>query len=148
MEFKIRPIGVIHTGITDRDGPIQPLFSENEGTVEVFDGYQDGLKDIEGFSHLIILYIFHKAGDMELVRSPFLEKEEHGIFAMRAPNRPNKIGISVVELLGREGNLLRVRGADMLDGTPLIDIKPYVPDFDNVGDARIGWLEGKLRTGT
>lgn len=144
MEFTIQSIGLIHTRIkSKKDAPIQPLFSKERGTVEVFNEFETGLQDIDGFSHLILLFRFHDAGDVNLVRSPFLEKTKHGIFAMRAPNRPNKLGLSVVRLIERKGNILTVEGVDMLDGTPLLDIKPYVPQFNNAEDVKIGWLEGK-----
>lgn len=138
-------IGVIRSGFADKkDAPIQGAFSpEAEGRVELFEEFAAGLKDIEGFSHLILLYVFDRAGRAELVRKPFLDDEEHGIFAMRFPARPNPIGLSVVRLLGREGDALRVGWLDVLDKTPLLDIKPYVPRFDAVPDAREGWFAGK-----
>ncbi len=144
MEFSFGQIGVIHTDIKDKGGPIQACFSKHRGEVELFEEYEKGLQDIEGFSHLILLYVFHQAGDFVLVREPFLSSEKHGVFAMRAPNRPNPIGISVVKLIEREGNVLRVEGVDMIDGSPLLDIKPYVPDFDSVSGAKVGWLKKSL----
>jgi len=102
------------------------------------------LKDIEGFSHIIILYFFHESRDYSLSVKPFLDSDRHGVFATRHPNRPNPIGISVVRLLERRGSILRVKGVDVLDGTPLIDIKPYVPSFDQATDAKIGWLKDRL----
>ena len=111
--------------------------------MEVFPEFAAGLKDIGLFSHIILIYHFDRAGDVELIRKPFLDDDSHGIFATRHPCRPNGIGISVVSLLSREGNLLKVGGIDVLDGTPLIDIKPYVPRFDSWPDASEGWFAGK-----
>jgi len=145
MEFTLRPIGIIHSPFTSpRDTPIQAAFSEAEGTLEVYPEYVDGLQDIEGFSHLTLLYWFHRSADYQLVIEPFLDGVARGLFAIRYPARPNPIGLSTVELLAREGGVLRVRGLDVLDGTPLLDIKPFVPGFDHREGARVGWLTGKL----
>jgi tRNA-Thr(GGU) m(6)t(6)A37 methyltransferase TsaA len=106
------------------------------------------LKDLDGFSYVILLYVFHQVGGVKLTVTPFLDSEPRGIFATRAPSRPNPIGLSVVKLLGIEGKMLLVENLDILDGTPLLDIKPYVPEFDHRLDARLGWLEkvrGKAR---
>jgi tRNA-Thr(GGU) m(6)t(6)A37 methyltransferase TsaA len=145
MEFKFKSIGVIHTCFaTKEEAPIQGSFHPDAmGTVEVSAEFAEGLLDIELFSHIVLLYHFDKANDVQLVRRPFLDDTPHGIFAMRHPCRPNGIGISVVRLLRREGNLLMVSGIDVLDGTPLLDIKPYVPRFDCVPEASEGWLTGK-----
>ena len=145
MEFRIRGVGVIHTCHATKDEtPVQGAFQPDAvGTVELFPEFAPGLKDIEMFSHLILLYHFDRAGKVELVREPFLDDTPHGIFATRHPCRPNGIGISTVRLLGREGNILKVGGIDVLDGTPLIDIKPYVPRFDSFPDASEGWFAGK-----
>lgn len=116
---------------------------EGKGTVEVFSEYADGLQDIETFSHIMLIYHFDRAGEIKLVRPTFLDDEAHGIFASRHPCRPSGLGISVVRLLGRSGNLLEVGGIDVLDGTPLIDIKPYVPRFDCFPEASEGWVAGK-----
>jgi tRNA-Thr(GGU) m(6)t(6)A37 methyltransferase TsaA len=140
----ITPIGVIHTPFTTMDKvPIQPCYSNQIGEVELLKEYEEGLKDLEGFSHIVILYLFHKSEGYSLTVKPFLDSDEHGLFATRRPNRPNAIGMSVVRLVERNGRVLRVKGIDVLDGTPLIDIKPYVPTFDYRADAKIGWLEGK-----
>lgn len=145
MEFQVRAVGVIHTNhATKEETPIQGAFHPDaEGTVEVFPEFAAGLKDIGLFSHIILIYRFDRAGEVELVRKPFLDDTPHGIFATRHPCRPNGMGISVVRLLGREANLLRVGGIDVLDNTPLLDIKPYVPRFDSYPEASEGWLEGK-----
>ncbi len=144
--FQFRPIGIIRTPFTRKQGtPIQGhLAPESSGTVEVFPEYADGLKDIEGFSHIVLVYCFHKSEGYKLLARPFLDDIERGVFAMRAPRRPNPIGLTAVRLVGREGNILRVSGVDMLDGTPLLDIKPYVPEFDHFDDIRRGWLEKQL----
>jgi tRNA-Thr(GGU) m(6)t(6)A37 methyltransferase TsaA len=154
--MKLKPIGVIHTPYK-RDGevPFQAYKSEEIGEIEVFKEYEEGLKDIEGFSHLIILYMFHKSVKRSVKREhhlesrgllvkPYLDDTLRGLFATRSPNRPNPIGLTIVELLERKGNVLKVRGIDMLDGTPLLDIKPYVPKFDRRDRVKIGWLEGKV----
>jgi tRNA-Thr(GGU) m(6)t(6)A37 methyltransferase TsaA len=144
-DFVIRPIGIIHTPFrTKEEVPIQgALAPEAEGEVEVFADVAPALKDIETFTHLFLLYRFDRAGEIELVRPTFLDDEPHGVFASRHPCRPNAIGLSVVRLVGREGNVLRVAGIDVLDGTPLLDIKPYIPRFDCRPEAGEGWLAGK-----
>jgi tRNA-Thr(GGU) m(6)t(6)A37 methyltransferase TsaA len=111
--------------------------------VELFDEYISGLKDIDLFSHIELIYYFHLAGEPVMVREPFLDEKPHGILAMRHPDRPNKIGISVVKLLSVSGGVLEVEGIDVVDGTPLLDIKPHVPGFRSPGELKLGWLEGK-----
>ncbi len=141
----ITPIGVIHTPYTALDEvPIQPCYSSGVGEVELFEEYEEGLKDLEGFSHIVILYLFHKSEGYSPTVKPFLDSDEHGLFATRHPNRPNPIGMSVVRLVERKGRVLQVQDVDVLDGTPLIDMKPYVPSFDHRAVVRIGWLEGKV----
>ena len=141
-----KPIGIIHSPFKRPSGtPIQPTAAHNiEGTVEIFPEYSDGLKDIEGFSHIILIYHFHLAKKPSLKVSPYMDENWHGIFATRAPSRPNPIGISVVRLIKVEGNLLHIRDVDIVDGTPLLDVKPYVPAFDVRDADRIGWLEEKI----
>ena len=138
-----RSIGIIHTPFQDLSGmPIQPSAAEGvEGKVILDPALQEGLRDLEGFSHLILLYYFHQAGDLELLVKPFLDDKKHGIFATRAPRRPNGIGFSIVKLLKIQGNILTVANVDVLDGTPLLDIKPYIPYFDRPEADRVGWLE-------
>lgn len=140
-----RPIGVIHTPFTEQQNtPIQGIFNPACGTVEVFPEYAEGLADIETFSHLFLIYHFHRANAVMLRQKPFLDlQKERGIFAIRHFNRPNPIGLSIVELKGVRGNILDIRGADMLDGTPLLDIKPYVHQFDHREDVRSGWVDGQ-----
>lgn len=135
------PIGVIHSEHAKaEETPIQPAFSRGcKGTAEVFPQFEEGLRDIEGFSHLIMLYHLHLAREVSLVVTPFLEDRSRGIFATRYPCRPNPIGMSVVRLAGREGARLFLEDIDILDGTPLLDIKPFVPKFDAPFGARSGW---------
>jgi tRNA-Thr(GGU) m(6)t(6)A37 methyltransferase TsaA len=134
-------IGIIHTPyLKKEDTPIQGCFSPaSQGQIELFPEYVAGLKDIEGFSHLILIYHFHKAGGFQLMTKPFLDKEKKGIFAIRYFARPNPIGLSVVKLLGINDNILEIGEVDMLDATPLLDIKPYVPQFDIKGCVNDGW---------
>ncbi|RLG18638.1 tRNA (N6-threonylcarbamoyladenosine(37)-N6)-methyltransferase TrmO [Candidatus Micrarchaeota archaeon] len=145
-EIKYKPIGIIHSPFKEPRGtPIQPANAKGvEGTVEVFPEYSEGLKDIEGFSHIILIYHFHLSKKSSLKVKPYMDDQIHGIFATRAPSRPNPIGISVVPLVRIEGNTLHVRDVDIVDRTRLLDIKPYVPEFDRKDVDRIGWLEKKL----
>jgi len=138
-----RPIGVIHSPYKQMAGtPIQSAFADVEvqGEVEVFEPFAEGLRDVQLFSHIYLIYSFHHAGSAQLTCTPFLDHEPHGIFAVRAPCRPNAIGLSIVRILSRNGNRIRVAELDILDGTPLLDIKPYVPAFDLRPDARSGWI--------
>ncbi|MCX5807557.1 MAG: tRNA (N6-threonylcarbamoyladenosine(37)-N6)-methyltransferase TrmO [Proteobacteria bacterium] len=141
----IEAIGIIHTPYkTKEECPIQPLYApDSPGQVEVFGEYEQGLKDIEGFSHVYLIYFFDRSGRIEMVRPTFLDDEPHGIYASRHPCRPNSIGLSIVKLVRREGNVLIIEGADMLDKTPLLDIKPYAPRFDAISTASEGWMAGK-----
>ena len=139
------PIGEIHSPFSEESGmPIQGAFSDAMGVVQVDPEYEPGLLDIEGFSHVILIYQFHTAEEYDLQPQPFMEDEAHGVFATRAPRRPNGIGMSVVELDHVSGPSLFVSGIDVLDGTPLYDIKPFVPAFNGVTDATIGWLEDSI----
>jgi tRNA-Thr(GGU) m(6)t(6)A37 methyltransferase TsaA len=142
MQFK--PIGKIYTPYkTKKDCPIQPIYASNaEGTIKIFEQYANGLKDIEAFSHFYILYLFDRAGEIQLIRPTFLDDEPHGIYASRHPCRPNYIGMSIVQLKERAGNTLIVNGVDVLDDTPLLDIKPYIPKFDTIESASNGWVDG------
>jgi tRNA-Thr(GGU) m(6)t(6)A37 methyltransferase TsaA len=143
--FELLQIGVINTPFNTKDDcPIQGTMSSSaEGSVEVFPEYLEALETIECFTHLYLFYIFDRAGEVILSRGTFLDDEKHGVFASRHPCRPNGIGISIVKLEGRDGNVLRISGIDVLDQTPLIDIKPYVPRFDYFEDAGNGWVEGQ-----
>ena len=138
----MRPIGVIHSPFTDKaQTPIQPTRSQAVGTVEIYPEFTGGLQDLEGFSHIILLYIFHQSEGFTLQVKPFLDDQDHGLFATRHPCRPNPIGLSIVELQAKRGNELEIKGVDVLDGTPLLDIKPYIPDFDIQERVRTGWYE-------
>ena len=146
--MEMKAIGTIHSPFTDLAGmPIQPAGAAGvAGTVDVFEEYQDGLQDLDGFSHLVLLYLFHRSEGYNLKVVPFMDKEPRGIFATRAPKRPNPIGLSVVQLDRIENGVLHIRNVDMLDGTPLLDIKPYVPEFDSQADVRTGWLAQARKT--
>jgi len=138
-----KPIGIIHTPFNDIEGmPIQPTGAKGvEGVIEIFPEFIYGLKDLDGFSHIILLYHLHLWGEYKLLVKPFMDDALHGIFATRAPKRPNPIGFSVVKLIKIEGNKINIENIDVLNGTPLLDIKPYVFDFDSVSDSKKGWLE-------
>ncbi len=143
--MKLTPIGVIHSPYKNlSECPRQSSRSELIAEIEVFKPYAEGLKDIEGFSHIILLYWLHKSRSYSLLVHTPWDTEPHGLFATRSPNRPNPIGLSIVRLLSRAGNILRVRGIDAIEGTPLVDIKPFVPEF-NATEASTGWLEGKIK---
>lgn len=142
MSIKYEPIGVIRTPFKRReDAPAQGCFAqESRGTVEVFPEYAEGLADISGFSHLILLYHFHQAEGYSLLTKPLLDKEKRGVFATRYFKRPNSIGLSIVQLYSVTGNRLEVGWVDMLDGSPLLDIKPYVSLFDHRDNVVDGWI--------
>ncbi len=151
MELIYKPIGIIHTPFNSlADMPIQPTSDvSGSGIIEIFSEFVDGLKDLEGFSHIYLFYHFHKVHRSNLTVTPFLDKEPRGIFATRAPSRPNPIGLSLVELVRIENNLIYVERVDVLNETPLLDIKPYIPEFEYIHDVRVGWLEqvkGQVRT--
>ncbi|MBW2984000.1 tRNA (N6-threonylcarbamoyladenosine(37)-N6)-methyltransferase TrmO [Candidatus Woesearchaeota archaeon] len=142
---ELKPIGVISTPFkTKKDIPCQGYKSKKTGTIAVFKKYTQGLKDIEGFSYIWILYLFHKAEKYKPLVKAFLDTKLHGLFATRYFNRPNPIGMSLVKLIKRKKNILTIGEVDVLDKTPLLDIKPYVPKFDYRKNAKIGWLRGKL----
>jgi tRNA-Thr(GGU) m(6)t(6)A37 methyltransferase TsaA len=140
-------IGVIRSPFKDIEGmPIQPRAAEGiTGSVELNPELAPGLKDLEGFSHIILIYHFHLSQGFSLELRPFLDDKSRGVFATRAPRRPNPIGLSVVRLLATEGTSLSIQDVDVVDGTPLLDIKPFVPEFDNREVERIGWLHTKVR---
>ena len=151
MAISYKPIGIIRSPFHNlEEMPIQPSSeSSGLGTVEIYPEFVDGLKDLDDFSHIYLLYHFHKMRQSKLLVTPFLDTETHGIFATRAPSRPNPIGISLVKIVSLENNLIHVDHVDILDETPLLDIKPYVPEFENARAVRIGWLEnakGQIRT--
>ncbi|MBV5318376.1 MAG: tRNA (N6-threonylcarbamoyladenosine(37)-N6)-methyltransferase TrmO [Desulfobulbaceae bacterium] len=142
-EITLHPIGVIHSEhVVARQTPIQPVYAKGcRGWVELFPEYADGLHDLEGFSHIYLLFHFNQAGPVQLIVKPFLQDTARGVFSTRAPCRPNGIGLSIVELVGREGNVLLLEGVDILDGTPLLDIKPYTAKFDRIETSRNGWQD-------
>lgn len=143
-EFHYRSIGVIHTPYKEVEGmPIQPVSdSALQGKIEIFPEFSEGLMDLEGFSHIVLLYHFHKVPGSKLTVVPYMDTHPRGVFSTRSPARPNPIGMSVVELKRRDGNLLTISAIDVLDGTPLIDIKPSIPRVDHKEVTRLGWLEG------
>lgn len=143
MTIEISPIGTIYTPFDSLEGmPIQPSGAKDIlGKIVVDPAYAEGLSDIEGFSHIILLYQFHQSKGFDLMVKPFLDDQKRGLFSTRAPRRPNPIGLSIVELVRREGAEITIKGIDVLNNTPLIDIKPYVPKFDTKSPTRSGWLE-------
>jgi tRNA-Thr(GGU) m(6)t(6)A37 methyltransferase TsaA len=145
--IKLKPIGIIHSPFSEPKGvPIQPTAGKDvQGTVEVFPEYVDGLKDLDGFSHIVLLCFFHLAREYSLEVIPFMDDQLRGVFATRAPSRPNPIGLSVVRLDKIEGNILYIRDLDIVDGTPLLDIKPYVSAFVPGDIQKTGWLEQNVK---
>jgi tRNA (adenine37-N6)-methyltransferase len=137
------PIGVIRSGHTEPEKtPIQPVYCEGcQGRAEVFPAFAAGLRDLEGFSHIYLIYHMHRADSPRLVVKPFLQDAERGVFATRAPCRPNRIGLSIVKLMRCEGNILYLDNVDVLDGAPLLDIKPYTARFDRIETTRNGWQD-------
>jgi len=142
-EIKYKQIGTVYSPFKEPKGtPIQPTGGEDiEGTIEVFPEYSEGLKDLDGFSHIILLFHCHLTKSVSLKVKPFLDDQLHGIFSTRSPGRPNPIGISVVRLEKIMGNILHIKDLDIVNGTPLLDIKPFVPEFDVKKATKIGWLE-------
>ena len=139
------PIGIIHSPFKRAEGtPIQSTASKAEGKVEIFNEFAQGLADLENFSHVFLIYHFHLIKNFKLIAKPFMDQNSHGIFSIRAPARPNPIGFSVVRLEKIENNILYVKNIDIIDGTPLLDIKPYVPEFDVRQDAVKGWLKDNV----
>ncbi|NJB68125.1 tRNA-Thr(GGU) m(6)t(6)A37 methyltransferase TsaA [Desulfobaculum xiamenense] len=143
--FEFSPIGTIRSPFRELAGmPIQPTGAQDAiGYIDIDPKYAKGLHDLDGFSHIILLYAFHASHGFSLTVTPFMDDTPRGLFATRAPKRPNPIGFSVVELLAVSGTRLDIRGVDILDGTPLLDVKPFVPRFDAPDATRIGWLEGR-----
>lgn len=143
MAISFNPIGTINTPFKTKEGmPIQSKGAEGiRGLIVVYDEYLLGLKDLEGFSHIILIYNFHLSKRFNLETIPFLDNKPHGIFATRSPERPNQIGFSVVKLISVENNILVIENADIIDGTPLLDIKPYIPDFDSWKAEKCGWYD-------
>jgi tRNA-Thr(GGU) m(6)t(6)A37 methyltransferase TsaA len=143
MEITYQPIGIIRSPFKTTEGmPIQPSGAKSiKGEVEIYPKFIEGLKDLDGFSHIILIYHFHKVTGSKLTVIPFLDSKPRGVFSTRAPVRPNHIGFSIVKLLKIENNFLHIENIDILDKTPLLDIKPYVPEFDISEVKSVGWLE-------
>ena len=143
----IEPIGVIRSPYTNIEQmPIQPKGAAAvEGQVVLDEQYVEGLQDLDGFSHIYLLYSFHRAVRTELQVIPFMDRQSRGVFATRSPLRPNHIGLSVVELVAISNNVMTIQGVDVVDGTPLLDIKPYIEQFDSVGKSKAGWLDASDR---
>ena len=141
-----RPIGVVHSPFKEpKNVPIQAVAAKGiKGTIEVNPEYVDGLADLEGFSYIVLLYHFNLVKGYSLRVKPFLDENMHGVFATRAPIRPNPIGLSTVRLMGVENNILKIEDVDIIDNTPLLDIKPFIPQFDNRITKKIGWFDRKL----
>jgi tRNA-Thr(GGU) m(6)t(6)A37 methyltransferase TsaA len=144
QKFFFHEIGIIRSPHkVPSETPIQPVYSKGiKGSVILQAEYTAGIMDLERFSHIFLIYYFHKSKAMKLILKPYLEDNEHGVFATRAPHRPNPIGFSVVKLRSIEKNILQIEDVDILDGTPLLDIKPYVKRFDSRKNVRSGWQEG------
>lgn len=151
MEIKFKPIGIVHSPFKkikaiDVQKYADPQgFDQILGDLEIFKEYEDGLEDTEGFSHIIVIFAFHKSGGYQLRTKPFLDDEPRGVFSTRSPHRPNPLGLTVVRVLERDGNILKVSGIDMLDRTPILDIKPYT-SRDQKSPIRLGWLENKMKS--
>ncbi len=147
--IEFNSIGTIHSPFKDLEGmPIQPIGARGiKGEIHLNEEYKDGLKDLEGFSHIILIYHLHLSKDHKLKVKPFLDTKKRGVFATRAPKRPNPIGMSVVRLNKIEGSIIFISDVDIVDGTPLLDIKPYVPHFDKQenDEIKIGWFESKYQ---
>lgn len=143
--MNIEVIGIVHSPFQQRQGtPVQPKAAKNiKATIEIKQEFADGLADIDGFSHIVVLFGFHKSTDYKLRVKPYLDDELKGVFATRAPKRPSQIGLSIVKLEKVCSNILHITGADMLDGTPVFDIKPYLPSLNPDGEIKIGWLREK-----
>ena len=147
MSVVLEPIGIIHSPFSEPVGaPIQPCFAEGvEGEAEIYEQFAQGLADLEGFSHLHLIYHFHRAAGYSLVVTPYLDDVPRGLFATRAPRRPNPLGLSVVRLLGVQRNRLALAELDVVDGTPLLDIKPFNPAIDHRSDCRVGWMTDRVQ---
>lgn len=143
QDIQVPVIGIIHSPFTDLENmPIQPVGAgEVMGSAVLSPEFAEGLKDLEGFSHIYLLYFFHRACRSEMRVVPYMDREERGVFATRSPLRPAHLGLSIVELVAVEASLLHLRGVDVLDGTPLLDIKPYIPAFDHREEVRTGWMQ-------
>ncbi len=150
MEFKLKPIGIVHSPFKKKEDIDSKKYADSRGfdsvhgELELFREFEDGLKDIEGFSHLIVLFAFHESEGYRLHTKPLLEDTLRGVFSTRSPSRPNPIGMTVVKVIERKRNSLKVSGIDMIEGTPILDIKPYT-SRDQKSSVRLGWLERKMK---
>lgn len=150
MEILFKPIGVVHSPFKKKEDIETQRFADPqgfdsvEGDLEIFEEYEAGLKDTEGFSHLIVIFAFHESEGYRLHTKPFLGDQLRGLFSTRSPNRPNPIGLTVVKVVERKGNILRVKGIDMIERTPILDIKPYTPR-DQKPSIKYGWLEDRMK---
>ncbi|RAO99486.1 hypothetical protein PW5551_03070 [Petrotoga sp. 9PW.55.5.1] len=145
-EIKYHPIGIVHSPFKEPKGtPIQPTAALGiKATVEIYHEYEEGLQDLECFSHIIIIYHFHLSKHYNLKVKPYMDNNFHGVFATRSPSRPNPIGLSVVRLISIENNVLNVQNIEIIEGTPVLDIKPYIPEFTTNEKIKIGWLENNI----
>jgi len=141
-----RPIGIIHSPFKENVGiPRQAVgASEVKGTIEILDDFSEGLQDLGDFSHIVVVFHLHLVKSPRLKAYPPWDGREHGVFATRSPYRPNPVGVSVVRLVGIDGNNLHISGIDMAEGSPVLDIKPYIPDLNPTKEVKIGWLTGKV----
>jgi len=150
MEFKLKPIGIVHSPFKKKEDIDSKKYADSggfdpiHGELEIFKEFEDGLKDIEGFSHLVVLFVFHESEGYRLHTKPLLDDALRGVFSTRSPNRPNPIGMTVVKVIERKGNSLKVSGIDMVEGTPILDIKPYT-SRDQKSPIKLGWLEQKMK---
>ncbi len=148
MEIKFKAIGIVHSPFSKREDIDPTLYSNSvgfdrvQGELEIFKEYEAGLKDIEAFSHLIVIFFFHKSQGFKLQTTPFRHDKIRGVFATRSPHRPNPIGLTTVKIIKRQGNIIKVAGIDMFEGTPILDLKPYIPR-DQKSSIRLGWLENR-----
>lgn len=149
MEITLKPVGVIRTPFTETKGmPIQGRFDDNaRGAAEILPQYREGLKDLDGFSHAFLIFYFDRSKEERLVGKPFLEQVPRGIFSIRSPHRPNHLGLSLVRITEVRDDALVFSGVDMLDGTPLLDIKPYISHVDSRENVKNGWIEKHFQSG-
>jgi tRNA-Thr(GGU) m(6)t(6)A37 methyltransferase TsaA len=150
MEFKLKPIGIVHSPFKKKEDIDSKKYADSggfdsvHGELELFKEFEDGLKDIEGFSHLVVLFVFHGSEGYRLHTKPLLDDSLRGVFSTRSPNRPNPLGMTVVKVIERKGNSLKVSGIDMIEGTPILDVKPYT-SRDQKSSIKLGWLERKIK---
>ena len=139
--YKVKPIGIVHSSFKTGKEVINSTIDENVGEIEIFKEYEDGLSDLGGFSYIVVIFWMHKSSFQSLKVQPIYHPEKlRGVFATRHPDRPNPLGITIVELLERIGNILKIKGVDMIDGTPILDIKPYTKSSQKA-PTKFGWLE-------